>query len=47
MASLMRPVAWVLGVAGLVLYWYVAVLYFGDSRAKLAALESSPDAEEV
>ena len=47
MGALMRPVAWVLGVAGLVLYWYVAVLYFGDSRDKLAALESSPDAEEV
>lgn len=45
--GLMRPVAWVLGVIGLVLYWYVAVLYVGDSRARLAALESSPDPEEV
>ncbi|MGH8873427.1 MAG: CDP-alcohol phosphatidyltransferase family protein [Acidimicrobiia bacterium] len=44
---LMRPVAWVLGVIGLVLYWYVAVLYVGDSRVRLAALESSADAEEV
>jgi hypothetical protein len=31
-----------LGVIGLGLYWWVAVLYVGDSRAKLAALESRP-----
>lgn len=40
---LMLPVAWVLGIFGLGLYWWVAVLYVGDSRAKLAALESRPD----
>jgi cardiolipin synthase len=45
--ELMEPVAWLFGIIGLGLYWYVAVLYFGDSRAKLAALESSPEAEEV
>ncbi len=44
---LMRPVAWLLGIIGLALYWYVAFLYIGDSRAKLAALESSPDPEEA
>jgi cardiolipin synthase len=44
---LMWPVAWFLGIIGLALYWYVAVLYIGDSRAKLAALESSADAEEA
>ena len=45
--ELMLPVAWGLGVVGLVLYWYTAILYVGDSRAKLAALESTPHAEEV
>ena len=44
---LMEPTAWFFGTLGLVLYWYVAVLYIGDSRAKLAALESAPDTEEV
>jgi cardiolipin synthase len=41
------PVAWFLGINGLVLYWFVAILYIGDSRAKLVALESSPHHEEV
>jgi len=45
--GLMLPVAWGLGVIGLVLYWYTAILYIGDSRAKLAALESTPHPEEV
>jgi len=45
--ELMLPVAWGLGVVGLVLYWYTAILYIGDSRAKLAALESTPHPEEV
>jgi cardiolipin synthase len=45
--GLMEPIAWFFGIIGVVLYWYVAVLYIGDSRDKLAALESSPDAEEV
>lgn len=44
---LMRPVAWLLGIIGLALYWYVAFLYIGDSRARLAALESSPDPDEA
>jgi cardiolipin synthase (CMP-forming) len=43
---LMRPLAWVTGIAGLILYWYVAVLYIGDSRAKIAQLEST-DPQEV
>lgn len=29
---LFLPGAWVAGIAGLVLYWYVAVLYLGDLR---------------
>lgn len=45
--ELMLPVAWGLGVIGLVLYWYTAILYVGDSRAKRAGLESSPHPEEV
>jgi cardiolipin synthase (CMP-forming) len=44
---LLWPVAWILGLIGLVLYWYVAFLYVGDSRARLAALKSSPDPEEA
>lgn len=44
---LTRPAAWSLGLIGLTMYWLVALLYIGDSRAKLAALESSPDPEEV
>jgi cardiolipin synthase len=44
---LLWPVAWILGIIGLVLYWYVAFLYIGDSRAKLAALKSSADPEEA
>ncbi len=44
---LMRPVGWLLGIIGLVLYWYVAFLYIGDSRAKIAALESPPHPEEA
>jgi cardiolipin synthase len=47
MEWLLRPVGWFLGIIGLVLYWYVAFLYIGDSRAKLAALESSPHPEEA
>jgi cardiolipin synthase len=47
MEWLLRPVGWFLGIIGLVLHWYVAVLYIGDSRAKLAALESSPRPEEA
>lgn len=45
--QVMLPLAWGFGVIGLLLYWYVAVLYVGDSRAKLAALESRPRPEEV
>jgi hypothetical protein len=43
----MLPAAWVGGIIGLGLYWFVAFEYIGDSRAKLAALESPPDHEEV
>jgi cardiolipin synthase len=41
------PAAWLLGINGIVLYWFTAFLYIGDSRERLAALESRPDHEEV
>lgn len=44
---LMRPAAWVSGVVGFLLYWYVAVLYLGDSRARLAGVESPSHPEEA
>lgn len=44
---LMRPAAWLAAVVGLALYWYVAVLYVGDTRRRLAALKSPTGPEEV
>ena len=41
------PIGWFFGVIGLVLYWYVAVQYFGDARGQLAAVESHSEREEV
>jgi hypothetical protein len=32
----MGPLGWVLGVGGLVLYWYTAILYIGDARRVMA-----------
>ena len=43
---LMRPLGWVGGVVGLALYWWVAVQYVGDARAKLSNVESPAIAEE-
>jgi cardiolipin synthase len=43
----MWPAAWISGVIGLILYWYVALLYIGDSRARLTALKSPSDSEEA
>jgi cardiolipin synthase (CMP-forming) len=40
LAGLMRPVAWVTGVAGVALYWYVGLLYLGDAAKALTAVES-------
>lgn len=45
--DLTEPIGWLLGIIGLGLYWYVAVLYIGDSRANLSAVKSQRDAEEV
>ncbi len=44
--DLMRPVAWVTGVVGLALYWYVTILYLGDARRARRRLESAA-AEET
>ena len=43
----LRPAAWVVGVVGLALYWYAAILYVGDAREQLAGLESQAEPEEV
>ena len=45
--DLLRPLAWAAGVVGLVLYWWVAVLYTADARRALAGLESSANSEEA
>ena len=44
---LLLPAAWVAAVIGLALYWYVALLYWGDARRRLAALKSPTGPEEV
>ena len=43
----LRPGAWIGGSIGLALYWYVALLYAGDVRLRLSALESASGPEEV
>jgi cardiolipin synthase len=45
--GLMRPVAWMTGVAGLALYWYAAFLYVGDARRIMAAVESAAPRTEI
>jgi hypothetical protein len=37
---LFGPPAWLAGVVGLVLYWWVAGEYAGDIRARLRSVES-------
>lgn len=44
---LFGPPAWIAGVVGLVLYWWVAVDYIGDVRKRLASLESPSTSQEV
>lgn len=45
--ALFRPVAWVTGVGGLVLYWLVAVQYTSDARRAISQLESTSVPEEI
>ena len=40
---LFGPPAWIAGVVGLVLYWYVGWQYLGDIRAGVRSVESGPD----
>lgn len=44
---LLAPPAWITGVVGLFLYWWVAGEYLGDVRRRLASLESSSTSQEV
>ncbi len=39
--NIIRPLAWVGGLVGLVLYWYTAIQYTGDARKRMTPLESS------
>ncbi len=38
--TFMRPLAWIAGVVGLILYWYVMFQYLADARVNLSRLES-------
>lgn len=44
---LFAPPAWVGGVVGLILYWWVAGEYVGDVRRRFSSLESSSTSQEV
>lgn len=44
--ALTRPLAWVVAVVGLALYWVTAVQYTGDARRMTAKLESTASPEE-
>lgn len=44
---LFGPPAWIAGVVGLVLYWWVAAEYAGDMRERMSSLESSSTNQEV
>ena len=46
-AWLFGPPAWIAGVVGLVMYWWVAGEYTVEVRARLRSLESSPTDQEV
>ncbi len=45
--GVMRPLAWLTGVVGLALYWYVSVLYIGDAARTMRQLESSAAEESA
>ena len=44
--AILVPAAWIVGVAGLGLYWVTAFQYTGDARRALAAVGSPPAPEE-
>lgn len=40
LVAILTPLTWVSAIAGLAIYWFVAVQYVGDARAVLSELES-------
>ena len=44
--NLTSVLAWVSGVIGLALYWYVTLQYIGDARTRLVEVESATEPEE-
>lgn len=44
--GLTRPLAWIVGIGGLILYWITAVQYTGDALRVESELESPPSPEE-
>lgn len=43
---LTRPLGWITGIGGLVLYWVTAIQYTGDALRVVSELESSANPEE-
>ncbi len=43
---LTRPLAWVVGIGGLILYWVTAIQYTGDALRVVSELESAASPEE-
>lgn len=39
---LTRPLAWIFGIGGLILYWITAVQYTGDARQRLQTTNETP-----
>ncbi len=46
LGAITAPLAWVTGVVGLAMYWYVAFQYVGDARKVLAEVKSASSPEE-
>jgi cardiolipin synthase len=44
--TILLPLAWIAGVAGLAIYWVTAFQYTGDALAALRELESAPNPQE-
>lgn len=44
---LTRPLGWIAGIGGLILYWITAVQYTGDAVGVRSELESPPSREET
>lgn len=41
--DLMEPLAWIMGVVGLALYWWVLIQYVGDARRSLELESPNPE----